>query len=327
VIFFSEKIKRFDDIFRLLLIVSSLILSAGLGLLKEFLDAYFFSVYILSVIFVLILWAIGHTRENMREEAFLKLMAWYALIFFITFYVWEMIRQASGVVELSWNTFWFLAFLSFFLTLPAYSYLEILPKRAFLYLLLLTIFTAFMFSALYIFHAQTITQGRTAFENYYLGIMKNLNDTKTKIVLRSKFDRHYNFTDLIEWVNEQIDFVPLNETIKRHTDPFEILEYGRGRCGEFSILYVAACLAHGYHSRLIVATDVSDSRYWVDQHVWAEVKLNDGWVHVDPSEKTWNKPYMYEKWNWGKDIGSKIRIYAFEDGKYEDVTPNYKLGT
>ncbi|MHA1705218.1 MAG: hypothetical protein ACTSUX_03965, partial [Promethearchaeota archaeon] len=60
--FFSEKIKRFDDIFRLFLIVSSLILSAGLGLLKEFLDAYFFSVYILSVIFVLILWAIGHTR-------------------------------------------------------------------------------------------------------------------------------------------------------------------------------------------------------------------------------------------------------------------------
>ena len=155
---------------------------------------------------------------------------------------------------------------------------------------------------------------------------EDLNDTETKVALRSKFDRDYNFTELISWVNMKIEF---DKTLRkpRYRDPFCILGFGKGRCGEFSILYVAACLAHGYQSRLIVATDISDPSNWVDQHVWAEVKLNDGWVHVDPSEKTWNKPYMYEKWNWGKDIGSKIRIYAFEDGKYEDVTPNYKLGT
>ena len=31
-----------------------------------------------------------------------------------------------------------------------------------------------------------------------------------------------------------------------------------------------------------------------------------------------------EAWSWGKDIGSNIRIYAFEEGKCEDVTSNYE---
>lgn len=168
-------------------------------------------------------------------------------------------------------------------------------------------------------------QERTSFENRYLNIMEKLNSTETKTVLRSKFDKDYNFTELYEWVNEQIRFVPFNETIEhRYTDPFCILGYGKGRCGEFSILYVAVCLAHGYQGRLIVATNISDPRNWYGEHVWAEVKLNNCWVHVDPSEQKWNETSIYETWPWGKDIGSKIKIYAFEDGKYEDVTLNYK---
>jgi len=166
-------------------------------------------------------------------------------------------------------------------------------------------------------------QERASFENHYLGIMKNLNSTGTKTNVTNQFERDYNFTELYEWIHENLEFVPVNETFERHTDPLKILESGKGRCEEFSILYVVACLAHGYQSRIIVAVDVSNPINWIGQHVWAEVKLDD-WVHVDPSDRTWNEPYRYKAWVWGKEIGSRIKIYAFEDGKYEDVTLNYK---
>ena len=166
-------------------------------------------------------------------------------------------------------------------------------------------------------------QERTAFENHYLDIMKNVNSTESKTEVISWFEREYNFIEIYEWVDEKLEFVPTNVTFERHTDPSEIFESGKGRCEEFSILYVAACLAHGYQSRIIVAVDVSNPISFIGHHVWAEVKL-DGWVHVDPSLKIWNEPYRYEEWFWGKDIGSKVKICAFEDGKIEDVTLDYK---
>lgn len=178
-------------------------------------------------------------------------------------------------------------------------------------------------SVVYVWFIWLPQQERASFENHYLSIMKTLNSTETKTEVASWFERDYNCTELYEWIHEKLEFVPVNETFERHTDPSEILESGKGRCEEFSILYVAACLAHGYQSRIVVAVDISNSRNFIGQHVWAEVKL-DGWVHVDPSDRVWNEPHRYEKWNWGKDIGSNVMIYAFEEGRYEDVTLNYK---
>jgi peptide-N4-(N-acetyl-beta-glucosaminyl)asparagine amidase len=118
--------------------------------------------------------------------------------------------------------------------------------------------------------------------------------------------------ELLDWIHERVKFDKGN--IARHNDPKEILAYGRGRCGEFSVLFTALCLAHDYRARLIL--DVSD-------HVWTEVW--DGgqkrWVHVDPSEKRIDDPFMYER-DWKKTLRE---IYAFEDGKVENVTRNYKM--
>lgn len=165
---------------------------------------------------------------------------------------------------------------------------------------------------------------RISFENHFLEIMKQVNSTKTKIEVRSCFDSNLSFTELYDWVHEQLRFVPTNESFERHTDPSEILESGEGRCEEFSILYVAACLAHDYQSRLVTSINISNPISLKGLHVWAEVELNTAWVHVDPSQRGWNEPYMYENWEWGKDIGSTVKIYAFEEGKCEDVTLNYK---
>ena len=146
--------------------------------------------------------------------------------------------------------------------------------------------------------------------NHYLKVMEDLNRTETKNELRDLFDRDYNYTELLPWEHERLVFTW--DPIKRHDDPFQILEYRKGRCKEFAILYVALVLAHGYQSRLVVDM--------FGDHAWAEVKLQGNWTHVDPSSRRINDPYMYER-DWEKDLNL---VYAFEDGRFEDVTSNYK---
>lgn len=156
-----------------------------------------------------------------------------------------------------------------------------------------------------------------------LNIMMNLNSNATKTALRNMFDRNYNFTELYQWEHTKLKFVN-NETFERSSDPLRILQVGKGKCGEFSVLYVALCLAHGYQSRLVLAIDVHYRVFWLAQHEWAEVKIGDHWIHVDPSDQVWNQPSHYKTWPWAKGVGSNVWIYAFEDGKVTDVTQYYK---
>jgi peptide-N4-(N-acetyl-beta-glucosaminyl)asparagine amidase len=61
----------------------------------------------------------------------------------------------------------------------------------------------------------------------------------------------------------------------------------------------------------------------MSDHVWTEVwdDKQKRWVHIDPSEKRIDDPFMYER-DWKKNLQE---IYAFENGGLEDVTKNYKL--
>ena len=155
--------------------------------------------------------------------------------------------------------------------------------------------------------------------DFYLRIMANLNSSGVKDNMTAQLGHDYNFTELIVWENNRLVFG--SNPDGRVEDPMQILENGMGKCGEFSIVYVSACLALGYQARIVVATNTTS---WVDVHLWAEVYYNNSWVHVDPSSEVWNKPSMYQYSPWSKGIGQDIRIYAFEDGKYEDMTQYYK---
>jgi len=146
--------------------------------------------------------------------------------------------------------------------------------------------------------------------SHYSEIMVNLNQADTKNSLRELFDKNMNYTELLNWEKERLTYDAGN--IARNEDPLKILEYGKGRCGEFTILYVALCLAHGYQTRIVV--DV------FGDHVWAEVLDGDIWVHVD-TEGRINEPYMYEL-DWNKKI--KL-VYAFEENKIVDVTWKYNV--
>jgi transglutaminase-like putative cysteine protease len=110
----------------------------------------------------------------------------------------------------------------------------------------------------------------------YREISRRLGEESVIKVLQAKFNKKQTLRRLLNWVHTQLTFN--KGKIERHNDPFDILEYDRGKCREFSVLFAAVCLANGYRARLIL--DMSD-------HAWVEVWVprKNRWIHVDPSEK------------------------------------------
>jgi transglutaminase-like putative cysteine protease len=157
-----------------------------------------------------------------------------------------------------------------------------------------------------------------AFTDHYTAIMKNLNSSETKTKMASQLDPRYNQTDLFTWEKSRLTFV--EDPSGWFENPAQILGSGKGICVQWSIVYVSACLALNHPSRLVVAAGTSS---WGFIHVWAEDYFNGNWVHVDPSDGVWNNPSRYLSWDWGKAIGSGVKIYAFDDSGFEEVTSNY----
>jgi len=147
---------------------------------------------------------------------------------------------------------------------------------------------------------------------FYRGLSKKLKDKSLIRRLQIYFQKKQSLPELLEWIHQRIKFN--KGRILRHEDPIDVIEYGHGKCREFSVLFTALCLANGYRARLIL--DMSD-------HVWTEVWDNNlgNWIHVDPSEKRINDPEMYER-DWKKNLKE---VYAIENGEIEDVTRSYKL--
>ncbi len=157
------------------------------------------------------------------------------------------------------------------------------------------------------------------FKNHYLDIMQNLNSTKTKTEIAAQLNPSYNQTDLFTWEHSKLTFI--QDQTGFFEDPTQILNNGKGICVQWSILYVSACLALNHPSRLVVAADTST---WNFIHTWAEDYYNGTWIHVDPSDSVWNNPSRYQNWDWGKALGSNVRVFAFEDGRATEVTSTYE---
>jgi hypothetical protein len=161
-------------------------------------------------------------------------------------------------------------------------------------------------------------QGLKTLTNHYLTVMQNLNSTQNKTKIATQLDPAYNQTDLFTWEHSKLTFQ--QDPAGFFEDPIQILDGGKGICVQWSIVYVSACLALNYQSRLVVAVDTSS---WSFIHTWAEDYVNGVWVHVDPSDSVWDNPSRYQSWDWGNGIGSNVKIYAFEDGAFQDVTSSY----
>ncbi len=158
------------------------------------------------------------------------------------------------------------------------------------------------------------------FQTYCLGLMKDLNSSETKAYVRDKINGTYNFIELLNWTSQNLNWS--EESFTRYSKPQQILNQGKGRCEEFAVVYVAACLALGYEARIVVSRQFYQILVH-GFHAWAEVKLDGIWTHVDPSPTAfWNDTSRYRSWNWGPRI--TLNVFAFEDGKIEDVTSRYK---
>jgi hypothetical protein len=148
--------------------------------------------------------------------------------------------------------------------------------------------------------------------------MKNLNSSQTKTKMLTLLNPSDNQTDLFSWEGSKMIFA--TDPTGSFVDPFQILDRGEGVCLQWSIVYVSACLALGDQARLVVAVDTQG---WSWIHVWAEDYYNGTWVPLDPSDKAWDMPHVYLSWDWGPYIGTTVKCYAFEDNRYQDVTPTY----
>lgn len=127
------------------------------------------------------------------------------------------------------------------------------------------------------------------------------------------------------WANEQLGRLRARDD---KSDPNTILEYGVGRCEEFSIVFAAFCKIAGYDVRIVwdYSVGISPDGKQNGDHVWVEVDwlppyakpidisqwINDGqvfWCHIEPTDGAiWattgtdleknpyiNNPLMYER--------------------------------
>jgi len=112
-------------------------------------------------------------------------------------------------------------------------------------------------------------------------VVRNFSSPEVIMNLSTMFPQKFNYTDLLYWEGRRLNYT---ENRIWHADPIEILSYGKGACGEFSILYVSICLANDIPARLVMTAYLIPNA--VD-HSWAEINpLKDGktWIHVEVTD-------------------------------------------
>ncbi len=106
----------------------------------------------------------------------------------------------------------------------------------------------------------------------------------------------------------------------RYNSISSIVRYGKGRCGEYSILLYRALRDLGHHARWVVD--------WSD-HVWVEcwsgeenlVSGRGRWIHLDPCEAACDEPLLYQQW--GK---KQTLIMAFWVPRQREIYTDFNLG-
>jgi len=157
---------------------------------------------------------------------------------------------------------------------------------------------------------------------------KQLNAVKNSIAeYFGNTNETYSLQDLFEWQNHHLRYVdsfPWFGLGRPAADPVDILNAGIGRCGEFSIIFTAACLAEGYEARLAV---VVKSDYSSGPHEFCEVKINGTWTQVDsschaPNKLIINDTSVYKNWSWWP-LGNSYSIFDFDKNNGYNITSSF----
>lgn len=130
---------------------------------------------------------------------------------------------------------------------------------------------------------------------------------------------HLAWKDLLLWEHNYLEYTRGSLQLPRPELPIPILERGKGRCGEFALLYTGLLLANGYKVRLVIDCSVKTDNRTAGDHVWNEIYIDEKWIHVDPTEQKVDEPDLYSK-KWNKNVN---RVYAIEGDNIVDVTDKY----
>lgn len=140
-------------------------------------------------------------------------------------------------------------------------------------------------------------------------------------VLHDSFEG-LDWKQLLDWLHRHLEYTKGELPKPRAELPIDIIMQSKGRCGEFALLYNGLLLANHYRTRLVVdcSTLRDKSKKVAGDHVWVEIFIDGGWVHVDPTTRRINEPFMYAL-EWKKDINL---VYAVTGRRIADVTKAYQ---
>jgi hypothetical protein len=146
---------------------------------------------------------------------------------------------------------------------------------------------------------------------------QNLTTPRENEYFRNLLGRSYNHTELYHWERLVLQWDNSSSVIF-YSDPIEIYQHHRARCGGYAILYAELCISQGYQARVVVNI--------FGDHAWNEIKLNGTWTRVDVSPtgasmiENIGYPLFYEE-KWGRP---PVFALAFEGSSIVDVTSSYR---
>ncbi|MGD0978950.1 MAG: transglutaminase domain-containing protein [Candidatus Bathyarchaeia archaeon] len=130
---------------------------------------------------------------------------------------------------------------------------------------------------------------------------------------------------LLSWEHQHLEYTREQLPKRRAEMPMAIIKQAKGRCGEFALLYNGLLLADAYRCRIVIDCSAlhDKSKAAAGDHVWNEVRVDGGWMHVDPTERRINQPLMYAQ-EWNKDVNL---VYAITKKAILEVTETYRIRT
>ncbi len=148
----GNKIKRFDDIFKLWLTILTIIFSFSLAYQRFIMPTGFYSTFILILLLTIIFWSVGHTRENIFLEVFLKFFSWFLLMYFTVITVLYVTYGVTSLKNIPIGMIVMGLVAQFYLVLPVYYYFrDYLANRGklafilfFIEIIILTIISYFL---------------------------------------------------------------------------------------------------------------------------------------------------------------------------------------
>jgi len=124
----------------------------------------------------------------------------------------------------------------------------------------------------------------------------------TNTVMNDSIDG-LSYSGLLAWEHRWLEYTDGYLKQPRPELPIPILERGKGRCGEFALLYIGLLLANGIDCRLVIDCSVKTDNRTAGDHVWVEVyvweykedlrQIVGRWIHVDPTENKIDQPNLY----------------------------------